>query len=69
MALLNESVEFKKLDVRLVERNISRGVLSAAELTAALAALPDDEENAEWINVDSLITETNPSEMNGKGSH
>lgn len=57
MALLNESVESKKLDVRLVERNLTRGVLSSSELETSLKNLPDDSENAEWVDVDSLMEE------------
>jgi len=66
MALLIDSVEFKKLDVRLVERNIARGVLTTDDLNKALATLPDDEENAEWVNVDSLTLDPDDLELNGK---
>ncbi len=70
MALLNESVEFKKLDVRLVERNISRGVLSAAELQSAVEELPDDAENAEWVSLDSLTDSASAGDVShGKASH
>lgn len=55
MALLHDSVDFKKLDVRLIERNIARGVLTPDELNKAVTKLPDDSANAEWINVDSLM--------------
>lgn len=54
MALLNDSVDFKKLDVRLVERNVGRGVISQDDLDKAIKKLPDDEENAEWVSIDSL---------------
>jgi hypothetical protein len=68
MALLFESVDFKKLDVRMVERNLARGVIDAHELEAAVKELPDDSENADWVSVESLAHE--PGEgMNGKASH
>ena len=62
MALLNESVEFKKLDTRLVERNIARGVLSHQEYLHFVDALPDDAENAEWVSVESLSKSMDDSE-------
>jgi len=54
MALLHEAVDFKKLDVRLVERNIARGAVSAEDHHKSVSELPDDSENAEWINIESL---------------
>ncbi len=58
MALLNEAVEFKKLDVRLIERNMNRGSLTQADLTAAIAKLRDDAVNADWVDLESLTTDT-----------
>jgi hypothetical protein len=55
MALLHEAVEEKKLDVRVAERNISRGVISSEELQKALDKLPDDSDNSQWVNIDSLL--------------
>ncbi len=55
MALLNEAVDAKKLDVRLVERNISRGVISQVDLEKSLKTLPDDSENAQWISIETLV--------------
>jgi len=69
MALLHESVEFKKLDVRLIERNITRGVLRREDLEESLKTLPDDAENAEWVSVDSLVQEKDASELNGRAGH
>jgi len=69
MALLHESVEFKKLDVRLVERNVARGVLTQEQVAQALKVLPDDGENAEWVSIDSLMDDGESNELsNGKGS-
>jgi hypothetical protein len=55
MALLHEAVEEKKLDVRVAERNITRGVTTADELQRALDKLPDDSDNAQWVNIESLL--------------
>ena len=55
MALLNEAVDAKKLDVRLVERNINRGVISQDDLEKSLKKLSDDSENAEWISIETLV--------------
>lgn len=55
MALLNEAVDFKKLDIRMVERNVNRGVLTQDEVDTAISQLPDDAENAEVVDLDALI--------------
>ena len=68
MVLLNDSVEFKKLDVRLVERNLARGALTAAELNQAVSQLPDDSENAEWVNIETLMEDPEVEMNNCKSS-
>ncbi len=68
MALLNDSVAFKKLDVRLVERNLARGVLTSEEFNHSVSQLPDDSENAEWVNIESLLDEPEVELENGKSS-
>lgn len=68
MALLNESVAFKKLDVRLVERNLARGVLSSAEFNQSVSELPDDSENAEWVNIELLMENPEGEMSNGVSS-
>lgn len=65
MTLLHEAVEAKKYDVRLIERNISRGVIAAEDAAKIQKNLPDDAENAEWISIDSLANEGEQS----NGSH
>jgi hypothetical protein len=55
MALLHEAVEEKKLDVRVAERNVSRGVITADELHKAQDKLPDDGDNAQWVSVEALL--------------
>jgi hypothetical protein len=66
MALLHESVDSKKLDVRMVERNIARGVIKADDLKQSLKTLPDDAENAEWVSLETLTHELDEGEMNGR---
>jgi hypothetical protein len=61
MVLLSDAVRFKKLDTRLVERNIARGGLTEAEFQAAVADLPDDAENADWVSIDSFAQEGSDS--------
>jgi hypothetical protein len=54
MPLLHDSVDSKKLDVRIFERNLTRGVITAKQLEDALKSLPDDAENAEYVSISSL---------------
>jgi hypothetical protein len=65
MALLHEAVEEKKFDVRVVERNITKGVISSDEAKKALNQLPDDGENATFVSIDQLAAdgEGQPSGM------
>ncbi len=74
MALLHESVNFKKFDTRMVERNVARGVLTSQELTEVVKNLPDDAENAEYVNTEILADDVtgeslNHSVMNGLAPH
>lgn len=69
MALLHEAVEFKKLDTRLVERNLTRGVITRKEFDDSVKNLPDDSENAEWVNIEILATETGEKETPNGRAH
>lgn len=55
MTLLNEAVNAKTLDIRLIERNLSRNVITSRDYEQVLGALPDDAENAEWISIQSIM--------------
>ena len=57
MTLLHEAVDAKKMDVRLVERNVLRGVLNADDVEKNLKKLPDDAANAEYIAIESLMND------------
>jgi len=54
MTLLNESVDSKKFDVRIVERNVDRGVIRPEDVKKAVEALQDDSANAEWVSIEAL---------------
>ncbi len=54
MTLLPDALESKKLDTRVVERNLVRGVIAQADLDKNLKALPDDSANAEYTNLEEL---------------
>ena len=55
MSLLHEAVEQKKFDVRMVERNVNRGIVQDSEVQQHTSSLPDDAELAEYISLDSLV--------------
>lgn len=57
MTLLHEAVDTKKLDTRMIERNIARGHLTNDELEKSLKALPDDSENADYTSLDDLAND------------
>jgi hypothetical protein len=58
MTLLHEAVEAKKFDVRVIERNVARNVISAADTDKVAKALPDDAEAGEWVSIESIAGET-----------
>lgn len=55
MTLLHEAVEAKKIDVRMIERNLIRGVITSTEADAHTKGLPDDAANAEYVSIQSLM--------------
>lgn len=54
MSLLHDSIINKKFDVRMLEKNLTRGVISDKEVKSHFEQLPDDAENAEFINLDEV---------------
>ena len=46
MTLVHEAIADKKYDSRLVERSVSRGQLSQADLDKHVKSLPDEASNA-----------------------
>jgi hypothetical protein len=62
MTLLHEAVDAKKLDSRVVERNVERGVVSAKDVEKSRKDLPDDSDNAEWVSIQSLNEQADPDD-------
>jgi hypothetical protein len=54
MSLLHDSIVSKKFDVRMLEKNLTRNVVSDKEVKTHMDALPDDAENAEFISLDDI---------------
>ena len=54
MSLLHEAIQEKKMDVRMLEKNLVRNVVTDKEVKTAQAALPDDGENAAYISLDEI---------------
>ncbi|MEK6704534.1 MAG: hypothetical protein AABZ06_01980 [Bdellovibrionota bacterium] len=68
MVLLHDAIESKKLDIRIIERNIAKGVVTSAEVDKHLQQLPDDSENADWVSIESLSQEEIDDRPNGSQS-
>ncbi len=47
----------KNFDVRLIERRIHKGDIKQSEYEKHLKALPDDEENGEWVSLEAAEEE------------
>ena len=54
MSLLHESIQNKKFDVRMVDKNLVRNVVTDKEVKTFLEQLPDDSENAAYTNLADL---------------
>ena len=54
MTLLHIAVDFKKMDTRVVERNLERGVIQGKDYDKAVKDLPDDGDNAEYVSIESI---------------
>lgn len=52
--MLSDASKDKKFDIRVLEKNISRGVVSAEDAQAAVKKLKDDADNAIWVKVDEI---------------
>jgi hypothetical protein len=57
MTLLHDAVDFKKFDVRVIERNLDRGLVQPKEVEKFLKELPDDSENGEFVSVEKLAAD------------
>lgn len=65
MTLLHEAFDDKNYDVRLVERNVTRGVVSSDDVEKAVKKLADDSANAEWVSIEELAK----AEVGSNGAH
>ena len=59
MTLLHEAVEQKKFDIRMVDRNVSRGLVSDEDAKKNVASLPDDADSAEYVAIESFWDDSN----------
>ncbi len=59
MTLLSDATEQKKFDTRVIERNVQRGITKAEDHEKFQKELADDADNAEYVNVDTLVADTN----------
>ncbi len=65
MTLLHEAFDAKNFDVRLVERNQTRNVVTSEDVEKAVKKLPDDAANAEWVSIEDLAK----AESGSNGAH
>jgi hypothetical protein len=54
MSLLHDSIQEKKFDVRMLDKNLVRNVVADKEVKAHLEQLPDDSENAAYVSIEEL---------------
>lgn len=58
MSLLHDGILAKKFDVRMLEKNLTRGVVTDQEVKKFVEQLPDDSENAAFANVEDIENES-----------
>lgn len=54
MTLLYNSIDNKKFDTRIIERNLERGSITPKEAEKQAKDLPDDSDNASWVSTEDL---------------
>lgn len=54
MSLLHESIQEKKFDTRMLDKNLVRNVVADKDVKAHLEQLQDDSENATYISIEEL---------------
>lgn len=55
MALLSGGLKDKEFDIRMVQRGLNKGLILLDEVEKNLKKLPDDSENAEYVNVETFF--------------
>jgi hypothetical protein len=68
MSILKNAIEQKKFDSRVVEKNVNRGRVERSEVEVQLKNLPDDEANAEWVEISSLSSVSHDDDTGSDGS-
>lgn len=58
MSLLSNTIKSKKFDVRMIERSLNKAVLTHKEVEEQLKQLPDDGDNAAYMNLEELAQGT-----------
>jgi hypothetical protein len=54
MSLLHDSIQEKKFDVRMLDKNLVRNVITDKEVKTHFEQLPDDSENADFVSIQDL---------------
>jgi len=54
MTLLIDALHDKRFDVRVLEKNLARGVVQDDDVQKFTKQLPDDGANAHWVNLEEL---------------
>ena len=54
MSLLHDSIQEKKFDVRMLDKNLVRNVVTDKEVKAHLEQLQDDSANAHYASIEEL---------------
>jgi len=54
MSLLHESIQEKKFDTRMIDKNLVRNVITDKEVKTTVESLPDDAENATFVSLDEV---------------
>ena len=57
MSLLSNYLDEKEFDVRVIQRNMARGLVLQADLDKHVKKLPDDTNQGEWVNVAEIFHE------------
>ena len=54
MSILHDAINSKKFDVRMLDKNLTRNVVTDKEAKAVIEALADDADNAEYVSLDDI---------------
>lgn len=57
MTLLKDAIQEKLLDVRMIEKNLQKGIISHELTVNNLNELPDDSDDAEYISIEEILAD------------